>query len=55
VNGGIPTTINFNKVLYPAAFKGIFFSTFFGGHGEEWAARKDEHTYFKDFSVTVNH
>lgn len=52
---GQDTSINFDKVTYSAGFKGIFFSTFFGGNGADWAPPKDEHSYFKDFSVKINY
>ncbi|KIK82254.1 polysaccharide lyase family 14 protein [Paxillus rubicundulus Ve08.2h10] len=35
----------------PAEFIGLFFSTFFGGHGEEYATPKDQYTWFKDFAI----
>ncbi|KAF9228980.1 hypothetical protein BS17DRAFT_763616 [Gyrodon lividus] len=35
----------------PAEFLGLFFSTFFGGHGEEYATPKDQYTWFKDFAI----
>ncbi|KAF9036879.1 hypothetical protein BJ165DRAFT_1354279 [Panaeolus papilionaceus] len=33
---------------------GIFFSTFFGGHEDEYATPKDQYTWFKDFKLTYN-
>ncbi|KAJ7063641.1 hypothetical protein C8F01DRAFT_85895 [Mycena amicta] len=38
----------------PVSFSGIFFSTFFGGQGPEWATPDDQYTWFKDFSL-VSH
>ncbi|KAF8265311.1 hypothetical protein EI94DRAFT_1804551 [Lactarius quietus] len=35
----------------PIGFKGIFFSTFFGGHDKEWATPKDQFVWFKDFEL----
>lgn len=35
-------------------FKGVFFSTFFGGHDKEWATPKDQFVWFKDFELSVN-
>ncbi|ESO99399.1 hypothetical protein LOTGIDRAFT_203651 [Lottia gigantea] len=32
--------------------EGLFFSTFFGGASQPWAAHKDEYSYFKDFVLT---
>jgi hypothetical protein len=34
--------------------KGIFFSTFFGGSTEDWACKKNEYTYFKNFKLISN-
>lgn len=31
----------------------FYFSTFFGGSGVDWAATKDEHTYFDDFVIST--
>jgi hypothetical protein len=58
-NGGVPQ---------PAEFLGLFFrywspmieshhadppsSTFFGGHGREYATPKQQYTWFKDFAIT---
>ncbi|CCM04522.1 uncharacterized protein FIBRA_06703 [Fibroporia radiculosa] len=38
----------------PVKFTGLFFSTFFGGHDPDWASPKDQYTWFKDFSMTIN-
>ncbi|KAH9977048.1 hypothetical protein BGW80DRAFT_1166751 [Lactifluus volemus] len=38
----------------PVGFKGIFFSTFFGGHQSEFATPKDQRVWFKDFSLSIN-
>ncbi|KAG1778377.1 hypothetical protein EV702DRAFT_1196372 [Suillus placidus] len=35
-------------------FVGLFFSTFFGGHGNGWATPKQQYTWFKDFAITRN-
>ncbi|WWC70161.1 uncharacterized protein I206_104109 [Kwoniella pini CBS 10737] len=35
-------------------FIGLFFSTFFGGHTQDWASPKDQYTYFKDFKMWIN-
>ncbi|KAG2073471.1 hypothetical protein BDR04DRAFT_1229992 [Suillus decipiens] len=35
-------------------FIGLFFSTFFGGHGNGWATPKQQYTWFKDFAITRN-
>ncbi|TFK66794.1 hypothetical protein BDN72DRAFT_130294 [Pluteus cervinus] len=35
-------------------FRGIFFSSFFGGHGPEWASPKDQYVWFKDFALSHN-
>jgi hypothetical protein len=35
-------------------FVGLFFSTFFGGHGDGWATPKQQYTWFKDFAITRN-
>ncbi|KAH7890132.1 polysaccharide lyase family 14 protein [Phlebopus sp. FC_14] len=36
----------------PAEFLGLFFSTFFGGHGQQYATPKEQYTWFKDFAIT---
>ncbi|KAF8550910.1 hypothetical protein OG21DRAFT_1478362 [Imleria badia] len=36
----------------PAEFLGLFFSTFFGGHGKKYATPKEQYTWFKDFAIT---
>ncbi|KIJ63380.1 polysaccharide lyase family 14 protein [Hydnomerulius pinastri MD-312] len=36
----------------PAEFIGLFFSTFFGGHGEQYATPKEQYAWFKDFAIT---
>ncbi|KAI8999113.1 hypothetical protein BD414DRAFT_527118 [Trametes punicea] len=38
----------------PIGFTGLFFSTFFGGHEPKYASPKDQFTWFKDFSMTIN-
>jgi len=38
----------------PIGFKGIFFSTFFGGHDKDWATPKDQFVWFKDFELRIN-
>ncbi|KAG8986657.1 hypothetical protein FRB94_003138 [Tulasnella sp. JGI-2019a] len=35
-------------------FVGIFFSTFFGGHEDNWATPTDQRTFFKDFALQIN-
>ncbi|KAG1798795.1 uncharacterized protein BJ212DRAFT_1305654 [Suillus subaureus] len=35
-------------------FVGLFFSTFFGGHGDGWATPKQQYTWFKDFAIMRN-
>ncbi|WWC62149.1 uncharacterized protein I303_104741 [Kwoniella dejecticola CBS 10117] len=35
-------------------FIGLFFSTFFGGHTQDWASPKDQYTYFRDFKMWIN-
>ncbi|KAG2109419.1 polysaccharide lyase family 14 protein [Suillus cothurnatus] len=35
-------------------FVGLFFSTFFGGHGDGWATPKQQYTWFKNFAITRN-
>ncbi|KAH0830194.1 hypothetical protein J3R83DRAFT_1549 [Lanmaoa asiatica] len=39
-------------VPQPAEFLGLFFSTFFGGHGKQYATPKQQYTWFKDFVIT---
>ncbi|KAG7086403.1 hypothetical protein E1B28_002358 [Marasmius oreades] len=39
---------------HPVGFVGIFFSTFFGGHRPDWASPRDQHVWFKDFSLVNN-
>lgn len=34
-------------------FIGLFFSTFFGGHTDDWSPSEDQYTYFKDFKVGI--
>ncbi|WP_020659364.1 polysaccharide lyase [Amycolatopsis benzoatilytica] len=34
-------------------FKGVFFSTFFGGHETSWGPGHDEHAYFSNFAVST--
>ncbi|PWN43052.1 polysaccharide lyase family 14 protein, partial [Ceraceosorus guamensis] len=45
--------LHFDRVAFPAAHKGLFFSTFFGGHGDEWATPRPQAVYFKGFRVTI--
>ncbi|KAG9318031.1 hypothetical protein JVU11DRAFT_94 [Chiua virens] len=35
----------------PAEFLGLFFSTFFGGHGKKYATPREQYTWFKDFEI----
>ncbi|EJU05879.1 NADP-binding protein [Dacryopinax primogenitus] len=39
----------------PPGFSGIFFSTFFGGSGPEWATPEETWTWFKDFELVVHY
>ncbi|WP_260479028.1 polysaccharide lyase [Kibdelosporangium aridum] len=34
-------------------FKGVFFSTFFGGHDTSWGPKREVHAYFSDFSIST--
>jgi hypothetical protein len=34
-------------------FKGVFFSTFFGGHETSWGPKKEVHAYFSNFKVST--
>jgi Polysaccharide lyase 14 len=34
-----------------SGMKGVFFSTFFGGHETSWGPKKEVHTYFSNFKV----
>ncbi|EJD48745.1 hypothetical protein AURDEDRAFT_112840 [Auricularia subglabra TFB-10046 SS5] len=43
-----------SQALGAVGFSGLFFSTFFGGHEEDYATPKDQYSYFGDFSITVN-
>ncbi|KAF7323302.1 hypothetical protein HMN09_00111000 [Mycena chlorophos] len=40
------------KPTKPVGFSGIFFSTFFGGHGDYYTTPVDQYAWFKDFSLT---
>jgi hypothetical protein len=35
-------------------FIGLFFSTFFGGHTDDWSPSSDQYTYFKEFQMWIN-
>lgn len=35
-------------------FIGLFFSTFFGGHTDDWSPKLDQYTYFKEFKLRIN-
>jgi hypothetical protein len=37
----------------PVGFAGLFFSTFFGGHDQEYASPREQFTYFKDFEMAI--
>lgn len=37
----------------PVGFAGLFFSTFFGGHGSEWESPKDQYVWFGEWSMSV--
>ncbi|KAE8269199.1 hypothetical protein A4X09_0g3142 [Tilletia walkeri] len=45
---------SFDKVYYPARTRGLFFSTFFGGHGDDWASPVDQKAWFRDFSISID-
>ncbi|KAI0648391.1 hypothetical protein C8Q79DRAFT_573108 [Trametes meyenii] len=49
-----PFTVASATTLSPIGFTGLFFSTFFGGHEPKYATPKDQFTWFKDFSMTIN-
>jgi hypothetical protein len=34
-------------------FKGVFFSTFFGGHETSWGPSREVHSYFSEFAVST--
>jgi hypothetical protein len=34
-------------------FKGVFFSTFFGGHDTSWGPKKEVHSYFSNFAIST--
>ena len=34
-------------------FKGVFFSTFFGGHETSWGPKKEVHSYFSNFKIST--
>lgn len=34
-------------------YVGLFFSTFFGGHDEEYATPREQHVWFKDFRIRI--
>ncbi|KAF7353818.1 Polysaccharide lyase family 14 protein [Mycena venus] len=38
----------------PVEFVGIFFSTFFGGHGAAYTTPRDQYVWFKDFALALN-
>ncbi|KAJ7144954.1 polysaccharide lyase family 14 protein [Mycena crocata] len=62
------STVSATATLYPTlapaseqaalpilvGFIGIFFSTFFGGHGPQYATPRDQYVWFKDFGVIYN-
>jgi len=37
----------------PIGFVGIFFSTFFGGHGASYTTPRDQYVWFKDFALVL--
>ncbi|KAK7035914.1 hypothetical protein R3P38DRAFT_610178 [Favolaschia claudopus] len=62
------TTTTTTVILYPTllpvynfaaapktavGFVGIFFSTFFGGHGTDWETPRDQYVWFKDFALVL--
>lgn len=38
----------------PVGFIGLFFSTFFGGHEQQYATPRDQYVWFKDFAMSYN-
>ncbi|KAH0584611.1 hypothetical protein H2248_010144 [Termitomyces sp. 'cryptogamus'] len=38
----------------PVGFKGLFFSSFFGGHSARYATPTDQYVWFKDFYMSYN-
>jgi len=57
----VPTATAVNTVLSirssnneQVGFLGIFFSTFFGGHGDKYATPRDQYIWFKDFALAYN-
>ncbi|KAJ7184514.1 hypothetical protein C8R46DRAFT_461965 [Mycena filopes] len=50
----VPSSEQSVQATYPIPFCGIFFSTFFGGHGKEYATPKDQFVWFKDFNLVYN-
>jgi len=38
----------------PIGFVGIFFSTFFGGHGAAYTTPRDQYVWFKDFALVLD-
>jgi hypothetical protein len=50
----VPLTFQKNRFpRVPPSFTGLFFSTFFGGHGETYATPRDQYTWFKDFNISI--
>ncbi|TFY64214.1 hypothetical protein EVJ58_g2772 [Rhodofomes roseus] len=39
--------------IEPVGFTGLFFSTFFGGHEQEYASPKDQYAWFSNFSMSI--
>ncbi|KAL6308662.1 hypothetical protein BKA93DRAFT_523734 [Sparassis latifolia] len=50
----LPATVEQAAAPRSIGFTGLFFSTFFGGHGEDWATPKDQYVWFSGFSIAVN-
>jgi len=49
-----PREVSTQEADKPIGFKGLFFSTFFGGHHKEFATPKDQFVWFKDFALHIN-
>ncbi|KAJ7494408.1 hypothetical protein B0H11DRAFT_2171961 [Mycena galericulata] len=50
----VPSTEQTALRTAPIGFCGIFFSTFFGGHGPAYATSRDQYAWFKDFNLIYN-
>ncbi|KAG9126715.1 hypothetical protein FRC07_002258 [Ceratobasidium sp. 392] len=49
-----PSVVNLATKRKVPGFSGIFFSTFFGGHEQNFATPKDQKMWFKDFELVMN-